>query len=473
MTLWSDMLPLTKVQELNGPRDAGLTAFWEDIQAVQDQEQGMGGNFGTDGNHLNVLGDIIHRDMLLQVQEEELEEDEEPHPAHHFLHDCLATLDDPSVRIDDPSARMRCPLHPMVPFSPSYLAAAATAATEALTVNETDQPVSDQSESERLASIAAARAVMAISAAPCQVAEAEAGRAKPGAPPGVWQPSKIAAAAVPLSLQCGTVREMDIEEVKAIEMPTGLSQEVKAIKMPAKSGGKPLPPGLPQEVKAIKMPTKSGGKSLPAVVQEVKAITMPAICGGEWDAAARRPSVGEVPSPENMKLNEAKTLMVRNIPVRYTQDMLLKEWPNNGEYDFLYLPICIGRKGNVSFAFINFVTEEAAYEFHARWHKQRLQHFSARKPLDISPAHVQGRDDNLLQIVRNKTFRIRNTHFQPAIFQGTDRINMEDFLERLDARLKVRLSESRHHDAPVNTEHECFHGDRSLQDGPCNLEGKR
>jgi len=139
--------------------------------------------------------------------------------------------------------------------------------------------------------------------------------------------------------------------------------------------------------------------------------------------------------PQRASWEEAKTLMVRNIPVRYTQDMLLKEWPNDtGMYDFVYLPICIDRKRNASFCFINFVDTESALKFHTAWHKQRLQHFSTRKPLDISPADVQGRDENLLQIVRNKTFRIRNVHFQPAIFDGADRVSMEAFMDGLDAR---------------------------------------
>merc|ERR1719247_1516737 len=117
--------------------------------------------------------------------------------------------------------------------------------------------------------------------------------------------------------------------------------------------------------------------------------------------------------------------------------MLLKEWPNAGEtYDFLYLPICIDRKRNASFCFINFIDTESALDFHKTWHKQRLQFYNTRKPLDISPADVQGRDENLLQIVRNKTFRIRNIHFQPAVFNGTERVSMEEFLEGLDARSK-------------------------------------
>lgn len=159
---------------------------------------------------------------------------------------------------------------------------------------------------------------------------------------------------------------------------------------------------------------------------------------------APKTSPGSTGVVERVASGEVRTLMVRNIPVRYTQDMLLKEWPSQGSYDFLYLPICIDRKRNASFAFVNFTSAEAALAFQARWQKQRLEQYSSRKSLDISPADVQGRDENLLQIVRNKTFRIRNLHFQPAIFIGSERISMEDFLVSMNWQSKgAKLQASR------------------------------
>jgi len=156
---------------------------------------------------------------------------------------------------------------------------------------------------------------------------------------------------------------------------------------------------------------------------------------------SRRSSASDVVVRPDPAEGGFSTLMVRNIPVRYTQDMLLKEWPNHGTYDFLYLPICIDRKRNASFCFINFVTEAHATAFQAKWQKQRLDHYSARKPLDISAADVQGRDQNLLQIMRNKTFRIKNLHFQPAIFDGLERISMETFLANHDIKgLKMKAN---------------------------------
>lgn len=131
----------------------------------------------------------------------------------------------------------------------------------------------------------------------------------------------------------------------------------------------------------------------------------------------------------------ATTLMVRNIPVRYTQEMLLKEWPNRGTYDFLYLPICIKKKCNTSFAFINFISSELAREFAQRWHHERLLFFSARKPLDISLADLQGLEKNLLQCMNNKTSRIRNIRFQPAVFKGSERVSVESVMKDLREKL--------------------------------------
>ena len=53
-----------------------------------------------------------------------------------------------------------------------------------------------------------------------------------------------------------------------------------------------------------------------------------------------------------------------------------------------YLPICIKKKCNTSFAFINFVSSAAARDFAEMWHHERLHFFSARKPLDISASKL-------------------------------------------------------------------------------------
>jgi len=151
--------------------------------------------------------------------------------------------------------------------------------------------------------------------------------------------------------------------------------------------------------------------------------------------AGQNVTKGGNPLGDRLGNSSATTLMVRNIPVRYTQEMLLKEWPNKGTYNFLYLPICIKKRCNTSFAFINFISPEEAREFAEKWHHERLLFFSARKPLDISLADLQGLEKNLLQCMNNKTSRIRNIRFQPAVFSGTERVSVEKVMKDMRDKL--------------------------------------
>jgi len=109
------------------------------------------------------------------------------------------------------------------------------------------------------------------------------------------------------------------------------------------------------------------------------------------------------------------TLMVRNVPVMYTQQLLLKEWKNDGIYDFLYLPRSSVGQTNLSFAFINFVSEAHALAFKEKWHKQRMARFTARKPLNISFADVQGLRANILQVTRKRVVSSEVSRNQPHI----------------------------------------------------------
>lgn len=73
--------------------------------------------------------------------------------------------------------------------------------------------------------------------------------------------------------------------------------------------------------------------------------------------------------------------MVRNIPNKYTQTMLLHEIDASyrGAYDFFYLPIDFKNKCNVGYAFINFIDYRRIVPFFREFNAQRWKNFNSEK----------------------------------------------------------------------------------------------
>jgi len=91
------------------------------------------------------------------------------------------------------------------------------------------------------------------------------------------------------------------------------------------------------------------------------------------------------------------TIMMRNLPNKYTQKRLGEEIAAagfDGTYDFLYLPIDQWTNANKGYAFINFVTTEHSSRFKARFEGTQMQWFNSNKLVTISPASLQGFEAN-------------------------------------------------------------------------------
>jgi len=135
----------------------------------------------------------------------------------------------------------------------------------------------------------------------------------------------------------------------------------------------------------------------------------------------------------------ATTLVVRNIPTRYTKEMLLKEWVPDGTFDFFYLPFSFKQKKVAGYSFINFTSNAAALAFYSQWHKKSLFSQGSSTKLHIVAAEVQGLDENVRHLINSKVRRITNPKYLPSVFDGPHEVPFSAFVEKLEARQHVQL----------------------------------
>eukprot|EP00448_Togula_jolla_P039356 CAMPEP_0170626932 /NCGR_PEP_ID=MMETSP0224-20130122/31646_1 /TAXON_ID=285029 /ORGANISM="Togula jolla, Strain CCCM 725" /LENGTH=262 /DNA_ID=CAMNT_0010953787 /DNA_START=17 /DNA_END=806 /DNA_ORIENTATION=+ len=96
---------------------------------------------------------------------------------------------------------------------------------------------------------------------------------------------------------------------------------------------------------------------------------------------------------------ETTTLMLRQIPLRCTQQRLMHIIDKVGfkdRYNFLYMPThgrsCINR----GFAFCNLESEKVAKEFFRMCHGRYLPAMLSKEPLDVCAAEIQGYERNII-----------------------------------------------------------------------------
>eukprot|EP00391_Amoebophrya_sp_Ameob2_P014096 CAMPEP_0178999248 /NCGR_PEP_ID=MMETSP0795-20121207/9946_1 /TAXON_ID=88552 /ORGANISM="Amoebophrya sp., Strain Ameob2" /LENGTH=847 /DNA_ID=CAMNT_0020691983 /DNA_START=515 /DNA_END=3058 /DNA_ORIENTATION=- len=119
------------------------------------------------------------------------------------------------------------------------------------------------------------------------------------------------------------------------------------------------------------------------------------------------------------------TMMLRNIPNKYTQPMLLSTLSDQGfeaKFDFFYLPIDFRNRCNVGYAFINFVTPEDAKRFLQVFHKFKLKAYNSPKVCEVNYARVQGLQANI-EVYRNSPVNgIPIKQYRPLIFRGGNEV---------------------------------------------------
>jgi len=144
---------------------------------------------------------------------------------------------------------------------------------------------------------------------------------------------------------------------------------------------------------------------------------------------------GRPPRQEPDDEGKVTTLMFRNVPLAYTQDMFLEELTESlgmsDTFDFLYMPWDLQRDQNVGFAFVNFIDERYATSCKHLFANFLFKHSpNTNKPCKICPARVQG----LINNVRNLMERVvseSHSHYPIIVLDGKQ-LKLGTFIAELE-----------------------------------------
>ncbi|CAL0304889.1 unnamed protein product [Lupinus luteus] len=113
------------------------------------------------------------------------------------------------------------------------------------------------------------------------------------------------------------------------------------------------------------------------------------------------------------------TLMLKNIPNKYTSKMLLAAIDENhkGTYDFIYLPIDFKNKCNVGYAFINMLSPLLIIPFYETFNGKKWEKFNSEKVASLAYARIQGKTA-LVSHFQNSSLMNEDKRCRPILFHS-------------------------------------------------------
>ncbi|CAL0314677.1 unnamed protein product [Lupinus luteus] len=111
------------------------------------------------------------------------------------------------------------------------------------------------------------------------------------------------------------------------------------------------------------------------------------------------------------------TLMIKNIPNKYTSKMLLAaiDERRKGTYDFVYLPIDFKNKCNVGYAFINMIDPSMIIPFYQVFNGKKWEKFNSEKVALLAYARIQGKEA-LISHFQNSSLMNEDKRCRPILF---------------------------------------------------------
>ena len=118
-----------------------------------------------------------------------------------------------------------------------------------------------------------------------------------------------------------------------------------------------------------------------------------------------------------LQKDKRTTLMIKNIPNKYTINSFLEEININfkDKYDIFYLPIDYENKCNLGFAFINFVESLQIIEFYDLYKGKKWKKFNSEKICELVYAKYQGKKELINHFEKGKVLSFESEEKKPLI----------------------------------------------------------
>ncbi|XP_062219161.1 protein MEI2-like 4 isoform X2 [Phragmites australis] len=151
------------------------------------------------------------------------------------------------------------------------------------------------------------------------------------------------------------------------------------------------------------------------------------------------------------------TLMIKNIPNKYTSKMLLAsiDESHKGTYDFIYLPIDFKNKCNVGYAFINMTNPHHIIPFYQTFNGKKWEKFNSEKVASLAYARIQGKAA-LIAHFQNSSLMNEDKRCRPILFHsdGPNAGDQEPFpmgtnIRARSGRSRTSSGEENHHDIQI------------------------
>jgi len=119
---------------------------------------------------------------------------------------------------------------------------------------------------------------------------------------------------------------------------------------------------------------------------------------------------------------DVTTVMMRNLPNKYTQQMLLEELQDSGfragpDFDFFYLPMDHSNAANLGYCFINFTATAMANAFAAAFSQKRMRQFNSIKTVVVMPASIQGYERNHTYYSSTRVVQAEDPQYRPLFMK--------------------------------------------------------